>query len=135
MIVLASAEKLRMSYNARMSCINMGIYILNSSKSLIVFLWLCFFCLFVGLFCWVLGEGFFGFVLWGFICLFVRFLFGLLGWLFFFSLGRFSSDPTSIPKKEEEKTNVPITHVPLLISIPIYPESSVLEIIRPCEQR
>lgn len=30
----ASAEEMRMAYNARMSCVNMGIYILNSSKSL-----------------------------------------------------------------------------------------------------
>ena len=28
---MASAEEMRMSYNARMSCVNMGIYILNSS--------------------------------------------------------------------------------------------------------
>jgi len=88
---MASDEEMTMSYNASMSCVDMGIYILNSSKSLTVF---------------------FGFV-----------------------LGQVPSDPSSIPKEEEEKTNVPITYVPLLISIPIYPKSSVLEIIRHCEQR
>lgn len=31
---MASAEEMKMSYNARVSCVNKGIYILNSSKSL-----------------------------------------------------------------------------------------------------
>lgn len=31
---MARAEEMRMSYNARVSCVNKGIYILNSSKSL-----------------------------------------------------------------------------------------------------
>lgn len=30
---MASAEEMRMSHNARVSCVNKGIYILNSSKS------------------------------------------------------------------------------------------------------
>lgn len=30
---MASAEEMRMSYNGRESCVNKGIYILNSSKS------------------------------------------------------------------------------------------------------
>lgn len=45
MIVLASAEELKMSYNARMSCINIGIFILNSSKSLRMFFVVMFVCL------------------------------------------------------------------------------------------
>lgn len=74
MIVLASAEELKMSYNARMSCINIGIFILNSSKSLRMFF--CgYVCLFVRLFCRFLGGVFFWFCGMGFYCWFVRFLF------------------------------------------------------------
>lgn len=40
---MATAEEMRMSYNARMTCVNMGIYILTSSKSLRGFFGLFFF--------------------------------------------------------------------------------------------
>lgn len=42
---VASAGEMRMSYNARMSCVNRGIYILNSNKSLRVFWCVVFFFL------------------------------------------------------------------------------------------
>lgn len=34
---MASAEEMRVAYNAKMSCVNMGTYILNSSESLSFF--------------------------------------------------------------------------------------------------
>lgn len=41
---VASAEEMKMSYNARVSCVNKGIYILNSSKSLRGFFFVGFVC-------------------------------------------------------------------------------------------
>lgn len=35
--LMASAEEMRIVYNARLSCVNVGTYTLNSSKSLVSF--------------------------------------------------------------------------------------------------